>query len=268
MMETFESPQHLIKRIKDEVEARHPFMHHPFFAELRGGKISREELAIFAKQLWGIPKYNYAVAGGKISQLQPLPQFPLGMGKPYDLHVMKHFVEILVDEVGKEVLEYSPTGGHYELYLQFTDALGIPREEMESMDIFYPRTLHFINDWVNTARTLPLIESAISMNFVNEMGFSAMGIALHEALTEHYGFTDEQVAFFSVHGVEDAHHSSIGEYLIETYATTADMQHRVWLAALRGIGMYSPIIDGVWEVIQEQRQGGAGGKAGAARVPR
>src|SRR5882724_11724607 len=122
-MEAFNSPRDLIQRIDREVKARHPFLHHRFFAELKEGAISRDELTIFATQLWGIPKYNYAVAGGKISQLQPLSQFPLGMGQPYDLKVIRHFVHILVDEVGTEVLDISPTEGHYGLYLRFSDAL-------------------------------------------------------------------------------------------------------------------------------------------------
>lgn len=241
------SGKELAQQIRQEIEARHPFIHHPFVHMLRDGKVTREQLVVWAKQLWAIPKYNIAVAGGKLSQCHPLPQDPFGLGAPYDDHVIKHFTEIVVDEVGKEILEYSPTAGHYQLYLRFAAALGIPREEMESIDIFLPRVIGFIHDWVGMARDLPLIESAIAMNFVNEIGFSKMGEMMYEALQKHYGLSAEDAEFFYVHGVEDQHHSSIGDYLIEHYATTPELQHRVWLAAQRGLGAYAPILDAVWE---------------------
>ena len=243
---TFSSPQELIRRI-EETFIKPGWG--PLIQEIIDGKATRGQLQLFCKQFWAIPKYNLAVCGGKISQLQPLPDDPYGMGEPYDLEVVKHFCHILIDEAGTEVFpNHSPSRGHYELYLRFAEGLGIPRKEMERVDIFLPKVVVALHSWVDMARNLPLIESAIGMNWINETKSSRIGIALEPALRNRYGLTKEATEFWYAHGEQDKEHSTIGPYLIEKYVTTPELQERVWLAAKRG----SAIIPTVMEAVSER----------------
>lgn len=241
----FESPKELRQRIETEFIDAQPI--HPVVGAIVDGKATKEQLQRFCKQMWAIPKYNLAVAGGKISQLQPLPDDPYGMGAPYDLKVVKHFCHILIDEAGTDVFSHAPTPGHYELYLRFAEGLGIPREEMERVDIFLPKVVVALKSWVDMARQLPLIESAIGMNWINETRFSRISTLLEAALQKHYGLSREATEFWSAHGEQDREHSSIGPYLIERYATTPEIRERVWIAAKRGVGVWLTILDAVRE---------------------
>ena len=242
----FGSAQELRQRLEEEFINSQVM--HPVITAIAEGKATPEQLQGFTKQMWAVPKYNYAVAGGKMSQLQPLPDDPHGMGVAYDMKVVKHFLHIVVDEAGTEVFpEIAPTHGHYELYLRFAEGIGIPRGDMEQVEIFLPKVVVALKSWVDMARNLPLIESAVGMNWINEHRFSNMGILLEQALRKHYGLTKEQVEFWSAHGEQDVHHSSIGPYLIENYATTPAIRERVWVAAKRGVGIWMIILDAVWE---------------------
>ncbi len=241
----FASPQELRRRIEEEFINSQAI--HPVVGAIVDGKATKEQLQGFCKQMWAIPKYNLAVAGGKISQLQPLPDDPYGMGVPYDLKVVKHFCHILIDEAGTEVFPHAPTAGHYELYLRFAEGVGISREEMERVDIFLPKVVVALHSWVDMARSLPLIESAIGMNWINETRFSRICTLLDPALQKHYGLSREAAEFFSAHGEQDKQHSSIGPYLIERYATRPEIRERVWIAAKRGVGVWMSILDATWE---------------------
>ena len=241
----FASSQELRQRIEGEFIDGQPV--HPVVQAIVDGRATKEQLQGFCKQMWAIPKYNLAVAGGKISQLQPLPDDPYGMGAPYDLKVVKHFCHILIDEAGTEVFSHAPTAGHYELYLRFAEGVGISREEMERVDIFLPKVVVAMDSWIHMARDLPLIESAIGMNWINETRFSRICTLLESALGRHYGLSKEATEFFAAHGEQDKEHSSIGPYLIERYATTPEIRERVWLAAKRGVGVWKTILDATWE---------------------
>ena len=241
----FASAQDLRKRIEEEFIDSQSI--HPVVQAIADGSATQEQLKGFCRQMWAVPKYNFAVAGGKISQLQPLPDDPLGTGVPYDPKIQRHFLNIIIDEAGTEFFRNAPTSGHYELYLRFAEGLGIPREEMESTDSFLPQVMVALTSWVGMARDLPLVESAIGMNWINETRFSRMGTLIEKALKEHYKLPERATEFWSAHGEQDKHHSSIGPYLVEKYATTPDLQERVWTAARRGVGIWLIIQDATWQ---------------------
>jgi pyrroloquinoline quinone (PQQ) biosynthesis protein C len=230
-----------------EIEQKHAHFAHPLIGIITAGEASREVLQEYCRQNWAIPKYNIAVNAGKLSQVQPAPGDFLGDRGGYDEHIVKHFANIIVDELGSEILPFARERGHYELYIRWAAALGIPRQDMEGLDIFFSQTLIVLNDWVRMARELPLVESCIGMNYCNERASSHRGLLLYRVLQEKYGMKAEDVEFFRAHGEQDAEHSSIGPYVFEKYALgDAHLQHRIWIAAQRGLGMFWTIYDAVW----------------------
>ena len=250
----FASPQELRDRIEQTFIGAPSNRFHPVIQKIVDGEATLDHIRGFARQFWAIPKYNLAVCGGKASQLQPLPDMPYGTGQPYDMEVQKHFLHIVLDEAGTEVFPNAPTVSHYELYLRFSDALGIPRSEMERVDLFLPKVIVALHSWVDMARNLPLVESAIGMNWINETRSSRAGMALEPALRKHYGLSKEAAQFWSAHGEQDQEHSAIGPYLIEKYATTLELRERIWIAACRGAAIMQIILDSVWDEYFEPRR--------------
>jgi pyrroloquinoline quinone (PQQ) biosynthesis protein C len=239
--------EEFFKLLDREIETKHAHLAHPLMRVITSGQAKRELLQEYCKQNWAIPKYNIAVNAGKLSQTQPLPDDHQGLFGPYDFKIMKHFAEIVVDELGSEILPFARERGHYDLYLRWAEALGISREEMESPDIFLPKTLIVLNDWVRMARELPLVQSAIGMNYSNERASAYRGKLLFRVFQEKYGLHAEDLGFFAAHGEQDEQHSSIGPYIFEKYAEhDAELQHRIWLTAQRGLGMFWTIYDAVW----------------------
>src|SRR5215813_12789556 len=86
----FTSAQDLRKRIEEEFIDSQTI--HPVVQAIADGRATQEQLKGFCRQMWAVPKYNFAVAGGKISQLQPLPDDPLGTGVAYDPKIQRHFL--------------------------------------------------------------------------------------------------------------------------------------------------------------------------------
>ena len=241
------STEEFFRLLDREIETKHAHRAHPLMRVITSGKASRELLQEYCKQNWAIPKYNIAVNAGKLSQTQPIPRDYLGLQAPYDSKILKHFAEIIVDELGSEVLPFAKEPGHYELYVRWALSLGISRKEMESLDIFLPQTLIVLNDWVRLAKETPLVESSIGQNYANEKASSYRGKLLYRVLQEKYGFSAHDVAFFAAHGEQDEGHSSIGPVMFERYAlNNAELQHRIWLTAQRGLGMFWTIYDAVW----------------------
>lgn len=246
MPKEFGSPQALIRAIEDTFISQDQGLH-PVIAGIASGQASREQLKGFGEQMWCIAKYNIAVVGGKASQLQPRPDDPFGLGKPYDLDIQKHFLKIVIEEGGSEVFgDLAPTLSHYELYLRFGEGCGIPREDLESVN-FLPKIQVVTESRIDMARNQPLVESAIGMNWINETQFGQMGMALENGLRDHYGFTEDQLEFWAEHGVADVQHSSIGPLLIERYGTNEELRQRIWIAAVKGYGIMTTILDSIEE---------------------
>lgn len=244
----FKTPQALKEAIEETFINAKPELHeHRVIQTIAEGRATKPQLRGFAQQFWCLERFNLAITGAKVSALQPLPEVTLGVGKPYDDHVKRHFIGALIDEAGTDYIPFARAGGHYELYLQFAEACGVPRSEMERADIFLPKILIPMHSFVDMARNMSLVESGVGMNWLNETRFSRLGMLMEPALQKHYGFSKEQSAYWYTHGEQDQEHSSIGPYLIEHYAMNDEIRERVWLAAARGHGIMPQMLDAIWE---------------------
>src|SRR6266404_9375467 len=113
----------------NEVKSGHARLHHPFYLALYDGKLSLDEIRVWAKEAWGIFAYNVAINTAKLvrSQLS-------GIHDP-QIHkkFVKKFVEIIKSEVGYQYFEGTPrrVPGHRALFLRFGESIGIPAFELE-----------------------------------------------------------------------------------------------------------------------------------------
>ena len=84
-----------------EVKTGHARLHHPFYLALYDGKLSLDEIRVWAKEAWGIFAYNVAINTAKLVRCQ--------LSGIHDPQIHKKFVEIIQSEVGYQYFEGTPT---------------------------------------------------------------------------------------------------------------------------------------------------------------
>ena len=86
--------------LMNEVKNGHARLHHPFYLALYDGKLSLDEIRIWAKEAWGIFAYNVAINTAKLVRCQ--------LSGIHDPEIHKKFVDIIHSEVGYQYFEGSP----------------------------------------------------------------------------------------------------------------------------------------------------------------
>jgi pyrroloquinoline quinone (PQQ) biosynthesis protein C len=232
-----------------EVKERHARLHHPFYFALYDGKLSLEEIRVWAIEAWGIFAMNVAINTAKLVRCQ--------LSGIHDPQIQKEFVDIIMSEVGYEYFAGSPRSvpGHRALFLRFGEAIGIPKGELErreSEDDFLPTTVLARTGWLDIAlRSGGILEQVAATNCCNEFSNQLTGGRFFRAFMQHYGLGDRDVEFFAEHGVADTEHSNVGYELVEKFATTKEVQVKVLKALRKGLGIWWVVTDGVQRECQK-----------------
>lgn len=236
-------PKEFCRLLMDEVKSRHARMHHPFYLALYDGKLSLDEIRIWAKEAWGIFALNVAINTAKLVRCQ--------LSGIHDPQIQRKFVDIIMSEVGYEYFSAAPrrVPGHRALFLRFGASIGIPEEELERCDReddFLPTTILARAGWLDIAlRSETILEQVAATNCCNEYSNQLTGGRFFRAFKEHYGLGEHDIEFFAEHGVADTEHSNIGYELVEQFATTREIQVKVLKALRKGLGIWWTITDGV-----------------------
>jgi pyrroloquinoline quinone (PQQ) biosynthesis protein C len=231
------------RALMGEVKDRHARLHHPFYFRLYDGKLSLDEIRVWAQEAWGIFCMNVAINTAKLVRCQ--------LSGIHDPDIQKEFVDIIMSEVGYVYFEGSPrpVAGHRALFLRFGEAIGIPKGELERREAendFLPTTVLARTGWLDIAlRSGSILEQVGSTNCCNEYSNQLTGGRFFRAFKEHYGLKTEDIEFFAEHGVADTEHSNIGYELVEKFATTRDTQVGVLKALRKGLGIWWAVTDGV-----------------------
>src|SRR5918999_2158597 len=64
------SPKEFCDVLVNEVKSQHARLHHPFYLALYDGKLSLEDLRVWAQEAWGIFAYNVAINTAKLVRCQ------------------------------------------------------------------------------------------------------------------------------------------------------------------------------------------------------
>lgn len=229
--------------LMNEVKEGHARLHHPFYFALYDGKLSLDEIRVWAKEAWGIFCLNVAINTAKLVRCQ--------LSGIHDPEIHKKFVDIIMSEVGYVYFQESPrpVPGHRALFLRFGEAIGIPKEELErceSENDFLPTTVLARTGWLDIAlRSESILEQVAATNCCNEFSNQLTGGRFFRAFKEHYGLKDHDIEFFAEHGVADTEHSNIGYELVGKFATAREIQVKVLKALRRGLGIWWAVTDGV-----------------------
>jgi len=241
-------PKEFCQLLMDEVRDRHARLHHPFYLALYDGKLTMDEIRIWAREAWGIFCLNVAINTAKLVRCQ--------LSGIHDPEIHKEFVDIIMSEVGYEHFQGSPrpVPGHRSLFLRFGESVGISREELERCereDDFLPTTVVARIAWLDIAlRSGSILEQVAATNCCNEYSNQLTGGRFFRTFRDRYGLKEHDIEFFAEHGVADTEHSNIGYELVERFATTKDVQMKVLKALRKGLGIWWALTDGVARACQ------------------
>jgi len=173
-----------------------------FFSELREGKLSIQRL-----KGWALQHYlqNVSLCKG----------FALCMVKnAHDSFLYDYFLHRLREEQD-----------HPELTRRFGFALGLKEEDFEAAVPIFECLAH--TGAIIHAMFLGSPEENRASALVNESMVQRYSEEFYNTLHKHYGLTDKDLQFFTVHAVADKEHTAQAAKVITRYATTSTKQHRV-----------------------------------------
>jgi len=241
-------PDEFCDVLVNEVKNNHARLHHPFYLNLYEGRLSLDEIRTWAKEAWGIFAYNVAINTAKLVRCQ--------LSGIHDPEIHKKFVDIIQSEVGYQYFQGAPrkVPGHRALFLRFGESIGIPAGELERCERendFLPMTMLARTGWLDIAlRSDTILEQVASTNCCNEFSNQLTGGKFFRTFRDHYRLREHDIEFFAEHGEADTEHSNIGYELVEQFATTNEIQVKVWRALRRGLSIWWAVTDGVvreWE---------------------
>jgi len=203
---------------------QYALLQHPFYQAWNNGTLSMEALREYAKQYYQFEK-----------------AFPTFVSQVHanttDATARKHLLENLIEEERGEV-------NHPELWLRFSDALGLSRDDVKNAEVM-PETEALIATMRELTRNGDALEG-LSALYGYESQIPEVSITKIDGLTKHYAITDDRaLSFFKVHAEVDQWHRSSEQEMIEAAATTPDDQLRATKAATRSAKAMYGMLTGI-----------------------
>ena len=214
--------QQLIDRLNKQVAAK-SLLTHPFYQDWKEGKLSLDDLRIYARQYYHFEK--------------SFPRFLSAVhSRCPDTRARKIILRNLWDE------EHG-TPNHPELWLDFAAGLGMTNEEVESAHS-HPNTQTLLDTYAEICSTRPFSEGLAAI-YAYEVQVPEIAVEKEAGLRDRYGMTDDSsLAFFSVHAEIDRVHSSAeAEALSDT--TDSDDEAAIESALNASLDAWWGFLDGV-----------------------
>ena len=201
---------------------------HPLYKDLVDGSLRRETIAELCAQL------KYAVLDGISSLSTIIPQVPR--------HIKKELAANLFGELCGTPAEPS----HWELALKAGAAAGYSMENIDARPIMaetrlYPDTVAAFAQRGGWLEALSYVSLGI------EDMFTEFCDGVSRGLVEHYGYTDADAFYFSVHVGADEVHAATGWDAARQYAEDDAHRQRIRRAALEGRNMWWNMYSAVYD---------------------
>lgn len=186
-----------VREIDARIAARQ-LLGHPFYTALAAGTLPRPALERYARQYYRhvevFPRYISAIHANCD-----------------DITIRQELLENLVEEERGE--EHHP-----ELWLRFTDALGLAREEVVGTPLL-PETVALVDGMLEIARRGSVAEGLASL-YAYEAQIPELAQCELDALRTHYGVTDAAaLKFYTVHMDADIVHRQVGRDILSALVT-------------------------------------------------
>lgn len=200
---------------------------HPWRVALGRGKVSKSALIEYLKNRY------YFLANINRKDAQVIANCPVPEARRM---LMKKYI----DEEGQDLIG-GKLGAHYEMWLKVSDALGVPREVMNSFSDVLPVYQFTVDAVFNFAKNQSWLEG-VAATYATEGGMwrrytpreeHGEGDFLDEAeaLRRYYGVPEEALEFYHVHGDANDEHGDINERVLKKYCATGELQRKALAAA-------------------------------------
>jgi pyrroloquinoline-quinone synthase len=225
------SPDEFIAAIWEErrnyVKAGKIKQPHPWSVAVSEGKVSRKALGEYVKN-----RYYFLVninrKDAQIIANCPIPEARRALLRKY------------IDEEGQDVAG-GKLGPHYEMWLRVSDALGVPRDLMNSFkDVLpvYRFTVDAVFDfaknrsWLEGVAATYATEGGMWRRYTPKAEHREEGLLGEgKALKRHYGLPEEALQFYHVHSDANDEHGDINERVLKKFCVTREFQRKALDAA-------------------------------------
>lgn len=217
----------------DEALHSHRTIDHPLLHELGRPVANTVLIRLIALQGYQLTK-NFAWYVGALYHHCPIAYYRKRLA-----------VNLYEEETGK----LSKTANHEVLMQRFIRALGITDAERDAA-VALPTTQELIDyRWrlVNNPATFHMGAAAIMIASEGQNLEETAGKARHELLPQVYGLKAEDLAFFSVHAIEDVYHVREGLDLVAEVCTTPTMESEAIEAVHETCKRFWEFYDGIQE---------------------
>lgn len=200
---------------------------HPWSVALGRGKVSGDALVEYVKNRY------YFLANINRKDAQIIANCPVSAAR-------RMLMRKYIDEEGQDVVG-GKLGAHYEMWLKVADALGIPREVMNSFRDVVPAYRYTVDAVFSFAKHHSWVEG-LTATYATEGGMwrrytpreeHGHGDFLGEgdALKKYYGLKEKDLEFYFVHSDANDEHGDICENILKQYCTTKELQRKALAAA-------------------------------------
>lgn len=200
---------------------------HPWAVAVGTGKVSRSALVEYVKNRY------YFLANINRKDAQIIANCPISSARRL---LMRKYL----DEEGQDLMG-GPLGPHYDMWLKVSDALGVPREVMNSYRDVLPAYRYTVDAIFSFAKNHSWLEG-LAATYATEGGMwrrytpkeehgEANFLGEGEALKQYYGLKDVDLEFHFVHSDANDEHGDICENILKQYCVTKELQRRALAAA-------------------------------------
>jgi len=205
-----------VRQLKQEIaQSPKQRVNHPFVRAVCAGTASLDEI-----RRWALQDYQFRRAVPRVAMLRYL-----ACSDP-------EFSAKLLEVVEEETRGLLPgSAGHADLFLEFSDALGIARDEFDTVPL-RPATaahLYYAELIIHTLPWFVMMAGQMGAEGTFPPAMAAMG----RGLMEHYDFPREALRFFTVHVEADEEHGALAEEIALRYLHAPELQDQTRALTMR-----------------------------------
>lgn len=203
-------------------------LEHPYVKRLVHGDLTQEQLRDFAKQDYQLKKCPSWWVAGRI------------LNSP-SIETQKMIAGTFIEEMGGVDPRFT---GHQAMYLEFGKALGLTPEDLDHAELL-PSTILAVAMLMHINRHRSVAEALASGSIMGETINVTVSRMLLPAFENHYKIPREGLVWFLEHVEADQEHGGLGEAVVKKYATTKDMQNKIWDCIIRTKAAWWIFFDGL-----------------------
>jgi pyrroloquinoline-quinone synthase len=200
---------------------------HPWRVALSQGKVSKAALQEYVKNRY------YFLANINRKDAQVIANCPIPDAR-------RRLLRKYIDEEGQDVAG-GQLGPHYDMWLLFAEALGVPAELMRSFDDVLPVYRYTVDavfnfakhqSWLEGVAATYATEGRMWKRYTPKAEHKEEGLLNEgEAFAKHYGVPKEALLIFNVHSDANDEHGDINEAILKKYCVSREQQKKCLAAA-------------------------------------